>query len=111
MSAGTAVILSVGTDEDENLVAPLNDQLRDEAGWDDWTLGCLGDAFGGPKVPPSLWGGTVKYFDFASFARIVCGLPWRDRDAVQVMLYDGADFRWRMLSLDDLLAAVAGRPS
>jgi hypothetical protein len=109
VSRFTTVLLSVGSEEDEYLIAPVNDALRDEADWDDWTLCPLGASFGGPKVPPALYGGTVKYFDFAAFARILCEMTWRDRDTVQVMIYDENDFRWGLFSLTDLQASAGAQ--
>ena len=103
MSRVTTVLLSVGSEEDEGLVPELNDRLRDEAGWPDWTLRNLDDAeFGGNKVPEPLFGGALKYFDLARFAHVLRTMPWRKPDAVQVMIFDEDNFRWRLFSLADL---------
>jgi len=92
-------------------MAGLNGRLRDEAGWPDWTLRDLTDAeFGGNKVPEQLYGGALKYFDLASFARVLCETPWEHPEKIQVMIFDEDNFRWQLLSLADL-QREAGRES
>lgn len=115
MSSVTTLLLHVGF-EDRGKVDEVNAQLaelggRHENGTPRWSLLDVTEplvAWGGGKHPERLWGGGLNGFSLPAFARVLAGIRWADRDAVQVIVHqEHGNQRFEVYNLDGLAALLA----
>lgn len=79
-----------------NPIAPHRWQFND--------LSREGEAYGGFKHGPELWGGAFRRFPWDQFVEWLLAADWEERDAVQVLVTgEDADI-WRVHSLAELAA-------